>query len=80
VFTRPDGQRISECGPQKRAGDAARFRGIVHADRFRGIHIDASTSRCKWLGERMDYSSAIESMQFREAAAATAATAVAAPS
>jgi hypothetical protein len=28
--------------------------------------IDANTSRCKWLGERMDYSTAIEGMQFRE--------------
>jgi hypothetical protein len=51
----------------------------VDADRFRGIHIDASTSCCKWLGERMDYSLAIESMQFREAAAAAAATAAASP-
>ena len=68
VFTRPDGKRIPECGPQKRAGDAARFRGIVP-----DVHIDATTSRCKWLGERMDYSLAIESMQFREAAASAAA-------
>jgi len=30
--------------------------------------IDAHTARCKWLGEPMDYSTAIESMQFREAA------------
>jgi len=28
------------------------------------LHIDASTSRCRWLGERMDYSLAIEGMQF----------------
>jgi len=28
--------------------------------------IDASTARCRWLGERMDYSAAIESMQFRD--------------
>jgi hypothetical protein len=33
------------------------------------LKIDANTSRCKWLGERMDYSTAIESMQFREEAA-----------
>ncbi len=101
VFTRPDGKRIPECGPEQRAGDATRFRGIVAAERFRGIvptdaetgdsatsssnnsiqfhadrlnpdpqvNIDATTSRCKWLGERMDYSWVIESMQFREAAA-----------
>jgi hypothetical protein len=31
-----------------------------------GVPIDASTARCKWLGERMDYSNAIESMQLRE--------------
>ncbi|HUL82247.1 MAG TPA: DUF222 domain-containing protein, partial [Gammaproteobacteria bacterium] len=28
------------------------------------LHVDASTSRCRWLGERMDYSQAIEGMQF----------------
>jgi hypothetical protein len=31
-----------------------------------GVPIDAHTSRCKWLGERMDYSTAIEGMQFRD--------------
>ena len=34
-----------------------------------GPQIDANTARCKWLGEPMDYSTAIESMQFREEAA-----------
>ena len=34
------------------------------------LKIDAGTSRCQWLGERMDYSMAIEGMQFREEAAA----------
>ena len=29
-----------------------------------GVPIDAYTSRCKWLGERMDYDMAIEGMQF----------------
>ena len=32
--------------------------------------IDASTAACKWTGERMDYSTAIESMQWRERRAA----------
>ena len=61
-----------------RAAEEERFRGIVVA----GSKIDANTSRCKWLGERMDYSSAIESMQFRDAkaAAAVAARPPAAPS
>jgi hypothetical protein len=35
-----------------------------------GLAIDARTSRCRWLGERMDYSVAIEGMQWREANAA----------
>ncbi len=86
VFTRPDGKRIPECGPEKRAGDATRFRGIVPTDAETGdssdtsttrltgqVNIDATTSRCKWLGERMDYSWVIESMQFRESNSATAA-------
>ncbi len=34
-----------------------------------GSMIDASTARCRWRGEPMDYSTAIESMQFREEAA-----------
>jgi hypothetical protein len=53
-----------------------------HAERLNpdpNVRIDASTSRCKWLGERMDYSSAIEAMQFRELNSTTA-TAPAAPS
>jgi hypothetical protein len=31
-----------------------------------GLAINAETSRCQWLGERMDYSMAIEAMQFLE--------------
>jgi hypothetical protein len=69
VFTRPDGSRIPECGTAPKQGEAGRFRGIVAADL---PPIDAKTSRCKWLGERMDYSMAIESMQFREEAARVA--------
>ena len=36
-----------------------------------GLSITAETARCQWHGESMDYSHAIESMQFleREAAA-----------
>jgi hypothetical protein len=40
--------------------------------RARGIPIDAQTSRCKWLGERMHYDIAIEAMQFRDRRANTA--------
>jgi hypothetical protein len=78
VFTRPDGSRIPDCGAAPKEGEAGRFRGIVVGDWLNpdaDLTIDAQTSRCKWLGERMDYSMAIESMQFREEAArATTAT------
>jgi hypothetical protein len=39
------------------------------------LEIDAQTSRCKWLGERMDYSLAIEGLQcLRDKAAHTYST------
>jgi hypothetical protein len=34
------------------------------------LNITAKTGRCRWLGETMDYSQAIESMQFLEQKAA----------
>ncbi|HUL82424.1 MAG TPA: hypothetical protein VL131_09780, partial [Gammaproteobacteria bacterium] len=68
VFTRPDGSRIPDCGTAPKPSETGRFRGIVDPD----SKIDAGTARCKWLGERMDYSMAIESMQFREEAARAA--------
>ena len=40
-----------------------------------GSEINASTARCRWSGERMDYSTAIESMQYREEAAKAIAAA-----
>ncbi len=86
---------ISGTGRSREIVEAERFRGIVspdaetsdtpiqfHIERLDpgpGVNIDAKTSRCKWLGERMDYSLAIEAMQFRELNRATAA-APAAPS
>jgi len=78
VFTRPDGARIPESGCAAMICGVGGFRGIVAAEGFRRIverlnpHSDAKTSRCKWLGERMDYSASIEAMQFREINAATA--------
>ena len=86
VFTRPDKRRIPDVGAAPRRSEVGRFRGIVvgqappadvAAGRFRGIvaadsKIDAETARCKWRGEPMDYSAAIESMQFREEAARAA--------
>jgi hypothetical protein len=84
VFTRPDGKPILESGSAPRnapqVDSAERFRGIVERlNPDPDVKIDANTSRCKWLGERMDYSLVIEAMQFRELNSPTA-TASAAPS
>ena len=58
-------------------GDASleRFEAALrfHCERLNPdgqLKIDAKTSRCKWLGESMDYNTAIEGMQYREALAA----------
>jgi hypothetical protein len=81
LFTRPDGSRIPDCGALPCAlpkeTESRRFRGIVGVANGSdsGVTIDAHTARCKWLGERMDYSTAIESMQFREEAAGARTTA-----
>jgi hypothetical protein len=37
---------------------------VYRLNRDAGLDIDASTSRCRWLGESMDYSQAIEGMMF----------------
>jgi hypothetical protein len=62
--------RVPDGAPQATSfEDALRF----HMERLNpGIPIDAHTSRCKWLGERMDYDIAIEGMQFRDRRANTA--------
>jgi len=73
VFTRPDGVRVSENGEQCFRGSvvAAREPDASFEETLRihvlnleaGLSIDAKTSRCRWLGESMDYSQAIEGMQ-----------------
>ena len=84
VFTRPDGTRIAETGercfrgsaPAPASADASFEEALrLHElNRQAGLEIDAKTSRCRWLGERMDYSWAIAGMQFlRDRAARTEA-------
>ena len=78
VFTKPNGTRVPENG-------AKCFRGNNCTPPYRGVEaslrdylekhdpnlsITAETSRCQWRGESMDYSMAIESMQFLEHKAA----------
>jgi hypothetical protein len=82
VFTRPDGQRVASNGARSFRGNiepqrAAPYPGFEETlrlymlNRAAGIAITAETGRCQWLGERMDYSTAIEAMQFLEQKAAS---------
>jgi hypothetical protein len=74
VFTRPDGRRLEENGTQSFRGNISRTRYSGFEETLRlhmlnreaGLAITAETSRCHWRGERMDYSMAIEAMQFLE--------------
>jgi hypothetical protein len=69
VFTRPDGRRIGDAGKCFRGNNSASAANPIVAgsletlNRERGLTIDARTSRCRWTGESMDYSQAIEYMQ-----------------
>jgi HNH endonuclease len=79
--TASERERFSgSASPEQRTpGGTLRMPSFEDALRFQierlntGIPINAQTSRCKWLGERMDYDMAIEGMQFRDGRAAAAA-------
>jgi hypothetical protein len=70
VFTRPNGTRIPAAAPLSsnsfRGNIAVESPVILTANRDAGLTIDRDTSRCRWLGEKMDYSMAIEGMQWRD--------------
>ena len=81
VFTRPDGKRVEENGVKCFRGNIlpplhSTYRGFEESLRDYmktydpGLSITAETSRCQWRGEGMDYSQAIEAMQFLEHKAA----------
>lgn len=68
VFSRPDGRRIGErgkcfSGNIGSAGPPAKPR-LYDLNAVAGLSIDAMTSRSRWLGEEIDYSMAIEGMQY----------------
>ncbi|HLF12784.1 MAG TPA: hypothetical protein VJA26_16390 [Gammaproteobacteria bacterium] len=76
MFTRPDGRRIAERGDcfrgnisnhsRQRPRDAS-FEETLELYRLnleQGLTIDKTTSRTRWVGETMDYNTAIEGMQF----------------
>jgi len=74
VFTRPDGRRVEENGAQCFRGNISRPSAplaLSMLNRQQGLEITHDTGRCQWLGERMDYSFAIEAMQFLDDKAAT---------
>jgi hypothetical protein len=58
VFTRPDGSRINDAGPET-GGAVLPLFDINRANR---LDIDAETSRCRWQGETMDYFMAAEAI------------------
>jgi hypothetical protein len=77
VFTRSDGRCVEENGARCFRGNIAwpeppedaSFEETLRLyllNREAGLEITPTTSRCRWLGERMDYSWAIEGMQFLE--------------
>ena len=83
VFTRPDGRRVAENGSERFRGNIFPQRVVAARDfsfeetlrvyrlnREAGVTVTDQTSRCQWLGEGMDYSTAIEAMQFLEQKAA----------
>ena len=81
IFTRPNGKRIEENGAKCFRGNTlapvpSTYRGFEDSlqDYLRkhepGLTITPETSRCGWRGETMDYSQAIEAMQFLEHKAA----------
>ena len=83
VFTRPDGTRVEQNGTNCFRGNIlppSQSAHRVFTDSSRdylrehdpGLTITPQTSRCRWLGESMDYSMAIEAMQLLDSRAAAA--------
>jgi hypothetical protein len=77
VFTRPDGRRVEDSGAQCFSGNisppsVAPYPGFEETlrlymlNREARLSITAQTGRCQWRGETMDFSQAIEAMQFLE--------------
>jgi hypothetical protein len=76
-FTRPDGRRVEQNGVKRFSGNVSlpghpRYPGgggelrLRTLNREAGLQIDADTSRCRWQGETMNYSLAIEAMHCLE--------------
>ena len=74
-FTRPNGQIMPTAGkllgafPRERpcAGEGSKpscqgGEALAASNAARGLDIDAQTARCGWMGERMDYNTAIDGL------------------
>jgi hypothetical protein len=84
IFTRPDGRRVEENGAKCFRGNI--LSAVPSYDGFENslrdylikhepeLSITSETGRCQWRGETMDYSQAIEAMQFLEHKASAAVT------
>jgi hypothetical protein len=70
VFTRPDGSRVERNGAQRFSGNVGSGLRTHLRTLEPELSITAATARCRWLGETMDYSQAIEAMQFLQNKAA----------
>jgi hypothetical protein len=69
IFTRPNGRRVEENGAECFRGNSSSLRDYLTKHEPE-LSITADTSRCQWHGESMNYSQAIEGMQFLERKAA----------
>ena len=67
VFTQPDGRRVEANGARSFRGNILEPTATLGTlNREAGLAIDAETCRTQWRGERMDYSMAVEALQFLE--------------
>jgi hypothetical protein len=73
VFTRPDGTRVERNGAQRFSGNVVSLQTHLRTLEPE-LAITADTAKCQWRGETMDYSQAIEAMQFLEHKAASPET------
>ncbi len=73
IFSRPDGSRIGANGARGKGPAAATTASTLFAvNSHAGLAIDASTIRCRWGGESMDYHMAVGALiAMRDRAAAT---------
>ena len=79
VFTRPDGRRVEQNGSHCFRGNISGRTGFPGFEKRCALRAEprgeardhAETARCQWRGETMDYSHAIESMQFLDSKAPT---------